>query len=103
MRNRAQAEREFAATPGAIAGAVDRAIGRLGWETSSSGDAMRHAVWTSPVFRFQDDVAITWRPSDGGTAVRVDSASRVGRYDFGQNARHVRRLFEAVEKELGER
>lgn len=38
---------------------------------------------------------------DGGTIVFARSASRTGRGDFGQNANNIRRLFEALDENLG--
>ncbi len=58
------------------------------------------AVWTSPLFRFRDDVSIEIVPQQEGTRVRVRSASRIGKYDFGQNARHVREFFGELERQL---
>src|SRR5436309_2722840 len=44
----------------------------------------------SLVLRFVDDVVIRVRPLGVSTVVSVRSASRVGRGDFGQNARNIR-------------
>jgi uncharacterized protein (DUF1499 family) len=38
---------------------------------------------------------------EGGSVVFAVSASRVGRGDFGQNARTLRRLFAALHENLG--
>jgi uncharacterized protein (DUF1499 family) len=35
-----------------------------------------------------------------GVAVEVRSASRVGRGDFGQNARNIRGFFDALDQEM---
>ncbi len=55
---------------------------------------------TSRLFKFKDDVLIRIAHGEGGVAVNVRSASRVGRGDFGQNARNVRAFFEALEQEM---
>jgi uncharacterized protein (DUF1499 family) len=64
------------------------------------------------VLRFVDDVHIKVAPADTGaelpesltgqerTVVGVRSASRVGRADFGQNARNVREFFEELTRQL---
>lgn len=52
------------------------------------------------VFRFVDDVLIHVARQDGGAVVSVRSASRVGRGDFGQNARNIRALFEELDRQL---
>lgn len=54
----------------------------------------------SRVFRFVDDVRIQVTDSNGVTEVDVRSASRVGRRDFGQNARNVRAFFEALDQQV---
>lgn len=59
--------------------------------------------------RFVDDVRIRIEPgeakagrkdSPAHTVVRVRSASRVGRADFGQNARNVREFYQALDRQL---
>src|SRR5207249_2713053 len=80
-------------------------------EVSQVFDAALHAVdrmprWTilayqpepgeikaeakSLVFRFVDDVVIRVTSQGASTVVSVRSASRIGRGDFGQNARNIR-------------
>lgn len=44
----------------------------------------------SLVLRFVDDVVIRVRQQGASTVVSVRSASRIGRGDFGQNARNIR-------------
>ena len=97
MANRASGERVFAAPLESIRAALADALNELGWEWSP-GPRGFSAVWTSRVFRFRDDVEIELEargPSE--TRVGVRSRSRVGHYDWGQNARHVRDLFRQVE------
>jgi len=51
---------------------------------------------------FTDDLTVRVEPNgDGGAIVFVRSRSRVGRADFGQNARTIRRLFAALDERLG--
>lgn len=51
---------------------------------------------------FTDDVTIRVEPNgDGGAIVFVRSRSRVGRADFGQNARTIQRLYTALDERLG--
>jgi uncharacterized protein (DUF1499 family) len=52
------------------------------------------------LFRFVDDVLVRIGTQDGGASVSARSASRVGKGDFGQNARNVRALYEELEREL---
>ena len=55
---------------------------------------------TSRVFRFVDDVRIRVVNRGDLVAVEVRSASRVGRGDFGQNARNIRTFFRALDEEM---
>ena len=57
------------------------------------------------LLRFIDDVTVRVEERDGMTVVNVRSASRVGRGDFGQNARNVRSFFEELDRQVrsGER
>jgi uncharacterized protein (DUF1499 family) len=52
------------------------------------------------VFRFTDDVTVRIRREGGRTVVSVRSRSRIGRVDFGQNARNIRELLAALDAEL---
>ncbi len=48
-----------------------------------------------------DDMTVWVEPADAdGASVRVRSSSRVGRADFGHNARTIRELFEHLDKRL---
>ncbi len=58
---------------------------------------------TTSLFRFVDDVEIRVQSkAEGkqGVLVEVRSASRVGKGDFGQNARNIRKLFEEIKRQL---
>lgn len=54
-----------------------------------------------PVVVFTDDLEVTIKEaSEGRVDVNVKSQSRVGKSDFGENARHVRKFLEALDKRL---
>ena len=55
---------------------------------------------TSRLFKFVDDVKIRVVNHGDIVAVEVRSASRVGRGDFGQNARNIRTFFRALDEEM---
>ncbi len=55
---------------------------------------------TTRLLRFVDDVVIRVEEQAGLTVVNVRSASRIGRSDFGQNARNVRAFFGELERQL---
>lgn len=54
------------------------------------------AVDRTFLLRLPDDVTVRIRPLADGARIDVRSASRVGRHDFGQNARRIRRYLDEV-------
>jgi uncharacterized protein (DUF1499 family) len=52
------------------------------------------------LWRFVDDVRIRVVSRDGKTVVEVRSASRVGRGDFGQNARRIRGFLKELDRQV---
>lgn len=83
-----------------------RVAGDLGWRIVDSappnlagdGAAVIEATDRSLFFGFVNDIAIRVRPGATETIVDVRSASRVGRHDFGANARRVRKFVAAMEE-----
>lgn len=61
-----------------------------------SGQGRIEAIAETTLLRFQDDVTIRLRPTPAGTRVDIRSASRIGRHDFGTNAKRIRRLIEEI-------
>ncbi|MGH7629465.1 MAG: DUF1499 domain-containing protein [Gemmatimonadales bacterium] len=51
---------------------------------------------------FVDDIHLLLVPTGDSTVIFARSASRVGRYDFGQNRRNLGELWGALETETGE-
>jgi len=74
----------------------------LGWEVTAQDLAQGelHAVATTPVFHFKDDVTITIRREGEGVLVNVRSRSRVGKGDLGTNARRIRRFQAELSKQM---
>ncbi|WP_418316025.1 DUF1499 domain-containing protein [Piscinibacter sakaiensis] len=72
-----------------------RAAGAMGWEiVTIAPDELRiEATATSFYFGFKDDVVIRVAPSEAGSRIDVRSVSRVGRADFGTNAKRIRDYF----------
>jgi uncharacterized protein (DUF1499 family) len=61
-----------------------------------------NGVQTTAVFGFEHDVTIWVEPvTEFVTRVRVRSASRIGKGDFGQNARNIRTFFRGLDERLG--
>jgi uncharacterized protein (DUF1499 family) len=58
-----------------------------------------------PVIVFTDDIEIKIKKADNLHEIRVDavSKSRVGQSDFGENARHVRQILNALDEKLGKK
>jgi uncharacterized protein (DUF1499 family) len=52
------------------------------------------------MLRFVDDVLIRIEKTQDGARVQVRSASRVGKGDFGQNARSIRAFFAELDRQL---
>lgn len=78
-------------------------VRELGWEVSredrQAGEI--EAVVTTLIFRFRDDVTITIKPGNGeNCTVYVHSRSRVGKGDFGTNARRILRFQAELAKRL---
>jgi hypothetical protein len=61
-----------------------------------SGQGRIEAIAETRLMRFQDDIVIRLRPSAAGTRVDIRSASRLGKHDFGANARRIRQLIDEV-------
>ena len=99
MSNKASADRRYPNALSEVRRAAQQALTNLGWSWKASSEGGFDAVWTSRVFRFKDDVSVRLHPANG-TLARVQSASRLGKFDFGQNARHVRDFFEELERQL---
>jgi hypothetical protein len=81
-----------------------RAATSLGWRVLDStppagrtGVGRVEASVRTTVFGFTDDVTIRIRPGINETRVDIRSRSRVGRHDFGQNARRVREFQRELE------
>jgi len=97
--------REYAAGEQKVTEALKAAVARLprfafvGAGRGPGGSEV-HYVASTRVLRFKDDVNVRIRREGGKTKVSVRSKSRVGTLDFGQNARNVRELLAALDREL---
>jgi uncharacterized protein (DUF1499 family) len=93
----ADADRLFAAAKQAI----DSTGGKLTEEDTTSDPALRTLRATYRAFVFTDDVVLAVEPYEGGSALHLRSASRVGRSDLGVNGRRAKKVVAAVEEALG--
>jgi hypothetical protein len=87
----------FRASADTLSRVVLQACQRLGWEVARTGPGEVHAVVTTRLWRFRDDVHVRVEPAAGGVVLlHARSASRVGRGDLGANSRHLMDLMKAV-------
>jgi uncharacterized protein (DUF1499 family) len=98
--------KEYAAGEEAVARAAKAALeGLPRWTFVGAGQgpggAEIQAVATTRVFRFKDDVTVRIRRQAGKTRVSVRSRSRLGKLDFGQNARNIRAFLAELDRQLG--
>lgn len=83
----------------------------LGWRIADANppnlrvDGVAHIEATdrSLLFGFVDDIVIRIRPLASQTRIDIRSTSRVGRHDFGVNARRIDRFAAAVQESMLER
>jgi uncharacterized protein (DUF1499 family) len=70
-----------------------------GWRSvrADRGTGRIEAEAVSRLFRFVDDVTIAVAPHGAGSRIDMRSRSRVGRGDFGANARRIRAFFAALQ------
>jgi hypothetical protein len=99
MSNKATGDRRYPRPLPEVRRAAQQALTNLGWSWKPAPEGSLDARWTSRIFRFKDDVSVRFHAVNG-TLVRVQSASRIGAFDFGQNARHVHDFFEELERTL---
>lgn len=95
--------RQYSASRAQVFDAALHAVNRLPrWALVSyqaeTGEIRAEA--TTLVLRFVDDVAIRVMEQGSGTVVSVRSSSRVGRSDFGQNARNIRAFLAELDLQL---
>ncbi|MBX9624755.1 MAG: DUF1499 domain-containing protein [Gemmataceae bacterium] len=66
------------------------------WRAESAGPAELKLTRRTGVFRFVDDITLTFRPAGPGTLVHAASRSRLGKGDLGQNRRNILELWAAI-------
>ena len=97
--------RDYGANEEAVSKAAKAAIEGLprwtfvGAGRGPGGSEIR-AVATTRVMRFKDDVTVKVKREGGRTHVSVRSASRVGKWDFGQNARNIREFLAELDHRM---
>jgi uncharacterized protein (DUF1499 family) len=73
-----------------------------GWDVTTNDRDRGHieAVSTTRLFRFKDDVTIDVTRDGDSAVVNVRSHSRIGKGDFGTNARRIRRFQAEIAQRL---
>ncbi len=77
---------------------AERAARAMGWDIVAvvPGDLRIEATDTTLLFGFKDDIVIRIAAAGSGSRVDVRSLSRVGKSDFGVNAKRVRKFIERL-------
>jgi hypothetical protein len=97
--------RTYAAGEDKVGAAVKAAIGRLPrWRVVGAASGAKgtdvQAEHALPLVGLGEDVTVQVRRQAGRTQVSVLSRSQSMSWDFGQNARNVRQLLSAVDREM---
>jgi uncharacterized protein (DUF1499 family) len=89
-------------SPGDAFKAAAAAAREAGWQVVAEdpGAGRIEAIATTRMMRFRDDVVIRIRPEGAGARVDVRSKSRVGRGDFGTNARRITAFLAVLRRRL---
>ncbi len=91
----------FSLSPDTVFGFAVRAVDSLPrWCRMKTDHKQRkiQAEARTRLFRFIDDVSIQVQGKDNGSVVHVESASRIGKGDLGQNARNIRLFFRTLKQ-----
>ncbi len=81
--------------------AVDVMGSLKGWRVFEHAESKVCAIRTTRLLRFKDDITLRVLPDgEGWFRVHIRSKSRVGKADFGQNARNIRELQAALSQRL---
>ena len=89
---------------------VQKAVAARGWRIidqtrpgGRTGIGHVDAIDRTLIMGFPDDVTIRLRPLAGQTRIDIRSASRIGRHDFGANARRIQRFAQELQTQLDAR
>lgn len=69
-------------------------------ENAEKGKVIKAEV---PVVVFTDDLEVYLKQNQDEVSIDVKSKSRIGRSDFGENARHVNQLLNALDEKLSKK
>ena len=101
MSRQAKEDRRYPRPLPDVRRAAQLALSGLGWTWQPTQDGGFDAVCVSRFLKYKDEVSIRFH-SAGGTLVRIQSVSRSGLIDFGQNQRHLRDFFDQLDTQLSQ-
>ena len=80
---------------------LEHALMVLGWEVKETDkeNYRLHAIISSSLFKFKDDLEIEIQLGDCGSELHIRSSSRIGRGDMGANTRHILTLLETLARQ----
>lgn len=86
------------AAPGEVAGAAVRAAERMGWRvtTRDIDGGVVEAVFRSPWYELEHDIAVRVAPEGDGARVDVRATSRLPGHDMGANASLVKQMIDEI-------
>lgn len=89
-------------SPAQLYARLEHSLELLDWQISERNlqQYTLHAVITSRLFQFQDDLYIELRPASCGTELYIRSQSRVGKGDLAANTRHILTLQEVLARQV---
>ena len=99
MSRQAKEDRRYPRPLPDVRRAAQLALSGLAWTFKATQDGGFDAVCVSRFLKYKDEVSIRFH-SAGGTLVRIQSVSKSGLIDFGQNKRHIRDFFEVLDTQL---
>ena len=80
---------------------LEISVAKLGWKIDSQHDHTLHAVVTTPLMGYKDDVIIKLIPmTENSHHLYIRSSSRKGHGDLGTNTRHILNLYNQIEKQM---
>lgn len=92
--------RLFDLSPDTLFAEAQAALEAVGASTLSATPETRRLDAVFTVFVFKDDVTLAVEPHEGGAALHIRSASRLGYRDYGVNRRRVRKFFDTLNDAL---
>lgn len=93
--------REYAASRQQVSDALVAAVDQLGWELVRNNDTSFEIEVPVPRWGwFIDDMTVTLSETNDTTTINMQSQSRVGRGDLGENRRHIVQLFTVLDAKL---